>query len=95
MAQIPTDYVARIYPQDREAINKTMEQMLFKGGLLSKASFDYRIIRQDGSIRLYILSEWLEKLVNDKKPTRIAGVEQDITERKQIEQKLEDIRKKS
>jgi len=84
-----TDYVARIHPQDREAINKAMEQMLFKG-VTSKASFDYRIIREDGSIRTIHSERMIREVDNDKKPKRIAGVEQDITERKQIEQKLEE-----
>ena len=43
--------MARIYPEDREAINKSMEQMLFRDGLSSKASFDYRIIHEEGSVR--------------------------------------------
>jgi PAS domain S-box-containing protein len=83
------DYVARIHPQDREAINKTMEQMLFKG-VTPKASFDYRIIRKDGSIRTIHSERMIREVDNDKKPKRIVGVEQDITERKQIEQKLEE-----
>jgi PAS domain S-box-containing protein len=85
------DYVARIHPQDRETIDKTMNQMLFQGSLLSKASFDYRIILEDGSLRT-IHSERMVREVDkvDQKPTRIVGVEQDITERKQIEHKLEE-----
>jgi len=83
------DYVARIHPQDREAINKTMEQMLFKG-VTPKASFDYQIIREDGSIRTIHSERMIREVDNDKKPKRIVGVEQDITERKQIEQKLEE-----
>jgi PAS domain S-box-containing protein len=78
------DYVARIHPQDREAINKTMEQMLFSESLLSKASFDYRIIREDGSVRTIHSERMVREVGNDEKPTRILGVEQDITERKQI-----------
>jgi signal transduction histidine kinase len=86
------DYVARIHPQDREAINKIMEQMLFNG-VLSKASFDYRIIREDDSIRTIHSERMIREVGNDKKPKRIVGVEQDITERKQIEQKLEEYTK--
>jgi PAS domain S-box-containing protein len=84
-----TEYVARIHPQDREAINKTMEQMLFKG-VASKASFDYRIIREDGSVRTIHSERMIREVDDDKKPKRMVGVEQDITERKQIEQKLEE-----
>jgi PAS domain S-box-containing protein len=84
-----TEYVARIHPQDREAINKIMEQMLFKC-VTSKASFDYRIIRDDGSIRTIHSERMIKEVNDDKKPKRMIGVEQDITERKQIEQKIEE-----
>ena len=87
------EYVARIYPEDREAINKSMEQMLFRDGLSSKASFDYRIVREDGSVRTIHSERMVREVGEDKKPTRIAGIEQDITERKQIEQKLEEYAK--
>jgi signal transduction histidine kinase len=66
-----------------------MEQMLFYG-VISKASFDYRIIREDDSIRTIHSERIIKEVDNDKKPKRIVGVEQDITERKQIEQKLEE-----
>ena len=84
-----SEYVARIYPEDRETINKTMEQMLFTGSLFSKASFDYRVIREDDSVRAIHSERVVREVGEDKKPTRIVGVEQDITERKLTEQKLE------
>ena len=84
-----SEYVARIYPEDREAINKSMEQMLFRDGVSYKASFDYRIIHDDGSVRTIHSERMVREVGEDKKPTRIVGIEQDITERKQIEQKLE------
>jgi PAS domain S-box-containing protein len=87
------DYVALIYPDDREVINGTMEQMLFKGSPLSKASFDYRIVRADGSLRTIHSERMVREMSEDNKPIRIVGIEQDITERKQIEQKLEDYAK--
>jgi PAS domain S-box-containing protein len=83
-----SEYIAKIYPEDREALNKTMEQMLFKDGLSTKASFDYRIIHKDGSIRIIHSERIVREVGEDNKPTRIVGVEQDITERKQTEQKL-------
>jgi PAS domain S-box-containing protein len=88
-----TEYVARIYPEDREAINKSMEQLLFKDGLSTKASFDYRIIHKDGSIRTIHSERIIREVDENNKPTRIVGVEQDITERKQTEQKLEEYTK--
>ena len=88
-----SEYVARLYPEDREAINKSMEQMLFKDGLSTKASFDYRIIHKDGSVRTIHSERMVREVSEDNKPTRIVGIEQDITERKQTEQKLEEYAK--
>ncbi len=88
-----SEYVARIYPEDREAINKSMERMLFREGLPSKASFDYRIIHEDGSVRTIHSERRVREIGEDNKPTRIVGIEQDITERKQIERKLEEYAK--
>ena len=87
-----SEYVARIYPEDRETINRTMEQMLFKA-ITSKASFDYRILKDDGSIRTIHSERMIRDVDEDKKPLRIVGIEQDITERKQIEQKIEEYAK--
>ena len=62
--------------------------MLFRDGL-PKASFDYRIVHEDGSIRTIHSERMVREVGDDNKPTRIVGIEQDITERKQTEQKLE------
>ncbi len=83
------EYAARIHPDDREAINKSMEQMLFSDDSAPRASFDYRIIRKDCSIHIIHSERRVREFDEDKKPLRLVGVEQDITERKQIEQKLE------
>ncbi len=83
-----SEYAARIHPDDREAINQKMEKMLFSGNLISKASFDYRIVRQDGSVRTIHSERMIREVDEENKPLRIAGIEQDITERKQIEEKL-------
>jgi PAS domain S-box-containing protein len=86
------EYVAKIHLQDRETINKTMEQMLFKT-IASKASFDYRIIREDGRMRTIHSERMIRDVDQDLKHLRVVGVEQDITERKQTEQKLEEYAK--
>jgi len=87
------EYVARIHPDDREIMDKAMEQMLFKGDSSTKVSFDYRVIRKDGSIRAIHSERVVREVGKDKKPTRIVGIEQDITERRQTEQKLEEYAK--
>ncbi len=83
------EYVARIHPEDREKINEEMEQLLFNAKLLSKASFDYRVVRPDGSIRTIHSERVVREISPNGKPSRIVGIEQDITERKLIEDKLE------
>jgi PAS domain S-box-containing protein len=88
-----TEYIAKIHPDDREAINTHMERILFRSNLQSKASFDYRIIRKDGVIRTIHSERMVSGVDCNGKATCIAGVEQDITERKQTEQKLEDYAK--
>ncbi len=88
-----TEYVNHIYSEDREKINQKMEQLLFNAKLLSKSSFDYRVVRHDGSVRTIHSQRMVREISEDGKPARIVGIEQDITERKQIEQKLEDYAK--
>ncbi len=83
------EYITHIYPDDREKINQKMEQLLFNARLLSKSDFDYRVVRRDGSIRTIHSQRMVREIGEDGKPARIVGIEQDITERKQIEQKLE------
>jgi PAS domain S-box-containing protein len=87
-----TEYVHLIYPDDREAINTTMEQMLFDK-VPFKVSFDYRIVRKNGKIRNIHSERMVKEFDQDKRPLRIIGVEQDITERKQIERQLENYAK--
>ncbi len=83
------EYVLRIHPEDRESINVKMESLIFEGSLSSTVSFDYRIIRQDGAVRTIHSERMVREVGPDNKPIRIVGVEQDITDRKQIEQQLE------
>ncbi len=82
------EYISRIHPDDREKIDKKSMELLFEGKIDSKASFDYRIIRQDGSIRTIHSERMVREVGPDNKPTKVDGVEQDITKRKQDEQKL-------
>ena len=83
------EYIKHIHPEDREKINKKMEQLLFRAKVSSKTSFDYRVVRGDGSVRTFHSERLVREIGEDGRPSRIVGVEEDITERKQIEQKLE------
>ncbi len=87
------DYISKIHPEDRENINRKSRELLFEGTADTKASFDYRIIRQDGSVRTIHSERMVKEVDADNKPTIVDGVEQDITERKQDEKKLADYAK--
>lgn len=82
------EYIQKVHPDDREAMNQQMENMLFQSQNLAKGSFDYRIIRKDGSIRTIHTERMVKEFDSSCKPSIIMGVEQDITERKQIEEKI-------
>lgn len=85
-------YFSIISPEDRDAINKALELQV-SGHLYSKASFDYHIKRPDGSIRAIHSERMISEVDDEQKPTVISGIEQDITERKEIERKLEEYTK--
>jgi PAS domain S-box-containing protein len=73
-------FVDAVHADDREAVIKMLEQQ--RAG--DYAPFEYRIIRPDGLIR------WIHRRSfpirrNDGELYRVAGIAQDITERKQAE----------
>ncbi len=82
------EYLSHIHPDDRELMTSTMGA---RGD--PRVSFDYRIIREDGEVRTIHSQRVVRDYDENHRPLRVVGVEQDITERKQIEQKLEDYAK--
>jgi PAS domain S-box-containing protein/diguanylate cyclase (GGDEF)-like protein len=79
----PESWSETIHPDDRASAYEKNS----KGMLAGKFDFEYRIVRSDGSIR------WIETRgfpVRDDagKIVRIAGVAEDITERKQAEEEI-------
>jgi signal transduction histidine kinase len=62
---------------------------MLHGGIANAASFDYRILLKDGSVRAIHSERIVREHDEQGQPTRIMGVEQDITERKRIERQLE------
>ncbi|MCW4000332.1 MAG: ATP-binding protein [Candidatus Bathyarchaeota archaeon] len=79
------EYFTYIHPDDRQKL----KARLLKGSLLEPISFDYRIIRQDGAVRYIHTDQAVREYAQDGSPLRVMGIEQDITERKQIEDKLQ------
>jgi PAS domain S-box-containing protein len=83
------DYLTHIHPEDRTWVEKRM----INGAIINSASFDYRIVRKDGEVRTIHTERVVREVDETGRPSRIMGVEQDITERKQIERKLEEYAK--
>jgi PAS domain S-box-containing protein len=80
-----------IHPDDEEYVNQHVDQLVSEG---KSHNFDFRIVLDDGSIR--VLNTLAEVVEFDKhgEPSVIIGINQDITERKEIELKLNDNIKK-
>ncbi len=79
-----SSWVESIYPEDRELVLKAAEKCITNGNHTE----EYRIVHPDGTIR------WIRDrgfLVQDEegKPYRIAGVAEDISNSKQVEQERE------
>jgi PAS domain S-box-containing protein len=74
-----------MYPDDEKFVNQHVDQLLSEG---KSHNFDFRIVLDDGSIR--VLNTLAEVVEYDKngEPSIIVGINQDITERKEIELKL-------
>ena len=81
------EYSKLIYPDDLKEVAARMDKLFAEGKLGETISFDYRIIKPDGSIS-YLHTERMVKEVDEEgKAQRIVGIEQDITERKLSEEK--------
>ena len=85
-----SSFAEYVHPDDEEYVNQILDQLLSKG----KSHFDFRIVLDDGSI--HVLNTIAEVAEFDKNgnPLIILGINQDITERKEIELKLNENMKK-
>ena len=79
------DFLSRVYPADQVFVDNCIKAAL-KGKNLS---VDFRIVRADGEERsVHVHAETVFN--EEKRPVRMLGTVQDITERKKIEQALEE-----
>ena len=83
----PISFVEAIVPEDRERVNRTQIEKFLTG-----YDVEYRIQRPDGSIR-WIWSRSFP--IRDKQGHvyRVAGLAEDITDRKQIEEEMREQKK--
>jgi PAS domain S-box-containing protein len=74
-----------IHPEDLERIRESFEQLFFSP---RNTSFNYRIVRTDGTIR-YLFSNSKCVFDTQRALVRLHGITQDITETRLAEQKIE------
>jgi two-component system CheB/CheR fusion protein len=77
-------FIEHVLPEDREAVDRNFRQALATRG---DWSFECRILRHDGATR-WIWAAGRHRADETGQPRRMAGIVQDITERKQAEAAL-------
>ncbi|WP_017653431.1 ATP-binding protein [Fortiea contorta] len=77
------DWINNVYPDDREMVRTAARQCLETGNL----SIEYRVVRPDGAIR-WVRDRGYNLEHEPGQTRRIAGIAEDITERKYIEASL-------
>jgi PAS domain S-box-containing protein len=80
-----------MHPDDEEYVNQNVDQLLSD---CKSHNFDFRIILDDGSIRVLNTIAEVAEFDKNGEPCIIVGINQDITERKEIELKLNENIKK-
>jgi PAS domain S-box-containing protein len=78
-------FLQLVHPDDREAVNNSVQQTLDHQ---SAYNVHYRIIRPDGITRV-IHARGVAVIDNAGKTVRMIGTAQDVTERREMEEKLE------
>jgi signal transduction histidine kinase len=81
------EYTNFIHPDDIPNAVKNSE-IMFNANINHKEDFDYRIIKPDGSIRIIHSKRQVREIAADGKTRIIVGVDQDVTEQKQAEDKI-------
>lgn len=82
--QQPMSWMESVHPDDRDRVASSMAKCLQKK---QKFEADYRIVRPDGSVRwVWVRSFFIRNEVGVV--TRIAGIAEDVTKRKQAEAEI-------
>lgn len=74
----------KIHPEDKDRVRDKVNESIRKG--IAHWQDEYRFLCADGNYK-YLLDSWII-LYRNKKPVRIIGAIQDLTERKQLEARL-------
>src|SRR5579864_2344936 len=89
------EFVGMLHPEDRDILRQTYLRAMEPGGL-SDFEISYRITRPDGAVR-WIAARGkgvFSGVGSERKPERLIGTVQDITERKAAEKALRDSEEK-
>ncbi len=81
----PMSYIEAVHPEDRERVMLAHQRLRREGG--GATAEEYRIVRPDGTIR-WVWDRGFPIRGDSGRVVRIAGIAEDITERKRIEQAL-------
>lgn len=73
------------HPDDQERVSAAISQAISEG---KPANLEYRVYRPDGSLRVIHATGEVTKFDAEGRPALMLGTNQDITERKQAEEKL-------
>ena len=77
-------FLDRVHPEDRPVVDDLIAALLSEG---EPFSVDHRILLPDGSVRFLHSMARVERGADDK-PVRLFGIAQDITDRKQAQEKI-------
>ncbi|MDM8526825.1 PAS domain S-box protein [Anaerolineales bacterium HSG24] len=80
------EFIKYLHPDDLVKVNEKIEQAIREE---KYADMEYRIVQPTGAIR-HIKASAVIMRDNDGKPTRITGINYDVTERKQTENELKE-----
>jgi formate hydrogenlyase transcriptional activator len=79
-------FLQLVHPEDRESVRRIIEEAIQSG---QESGIEYRIIRPDGELR-WISGRGRRQSEGPGEPDRLMGVSIDITERKQLQQVLQE-----
>ena len=85
LSRRPEEWLERIHPDDRRYVNQALSAHLSKTTPVFQC--EYRILHQDGGYR-WMLCRGLALFDSRQKAYRVAGSQEDITDRKRFEQEL-------
>ena len=87
---LPKEYLQRfVHPDDQVKLEKALKKGMKPFSNINIIQVDYRIIRRDGEIRHIHTQAWLNRDAENR-THKIYGANQDITERKKVEEALAD-----